>query len=181
MSTLKPKGQGAMLLQEQTGVVLSAKNQPAVALLLVRVCSLWSSGAPVGTAWRDSSPTGWGDLWGEMFWLWLSAHYAGIQAAQHVGEITGLQEGERGRESESDHPPFNTMWPGLLPGCGQLKSEPVMHICALFFCCSILLRYAQRATNKAQFHLVPISPTETSLPAPPPSSLPPCGDPFGHT
>lgn len=83
-----------------------------------------------------------------MFWLWLSVCYAGIQAAQHVGEITGLQGGERG---ESDHPPSNTMWPGLHPCCGQLKSEPVMHICALFYCCSILLWYAQRPTNKAQF------------------------------
>lgn len=67
-------------------------------------------------------------------------------------------------EKKSDHPPFNTMWPVLHPCCGQLKSEPVMHICALFYCCSILLWYVQRATNKAQFHLVPISQTETSLP-----------------
>ena len=56
------------------------------------------------------------------------------------------------------------MWPGLHPCCGQLKSEPVMHICALFYCCSILLWYAQRATNKAQFHLVPISLSEASHP-----------------
>lgn len=40
-----------------------------------------------------------------------------------------------------------------------------MHICALFYCCSILRGYAQRATNKAQFHLVPISQTETSPPS----------------
>lgn len=40
--------------------------------------------------------------------------------------------GGRAGERESEHPPFNTMWPGLYPGCGQLKSEPVMHICALF-------------------------------------------------
>ena len=63
------------------------------------------------------------------------------------------------------------MWPGLHPCCGQLKSEPVMHICALFYCCSILLWYAQRATNKAQFHLVPISLSEASHP-PSPSAFP---------
>lgn len=55
------------------------------------------------------------------------------------------------------------MWSGLRPGCGQLKSEPVMHICALFYL--ILHRYAQRAINKAQFHLVPISLTENSPPS----------------
>lgn len=98
-----------------------------------------------------------------MFWLWLSVCYAGIQAAQHVGEITGLQGGERG---ESDHPPSNTMWPGLHPCCGQLKSEPVMHICALFYCCSILLWYAQRPTNKAQFPPCSHIP-DWSLPPPP--------------
>lgn len=27
-----------------------------------------------------------------MFWLWLSARYAGIQAAKYVGAITGLQD-----------------------------------------------------------------------------------------
>lgn len=81
--------------------------------------------------------------------------------------------GGRVGERESDRTPFNTKWPGLYPGCGQLKSEPVMHICALFYCCSILRRYAQRPTNKAQFHLVPISLTETSLPPPLlPSSFP---------
>jgi len=41
-----------------------------------------------------------------------------------------------------------------------------MHICALFYCCSILHRYVQRATHTAQFHLVPISLTENSLPPP---------------
>lgn len=61
----------------------------------------------------------------------------------------------------------------LRPRCGQLKPEPAMHICALFHCCSILLRYVQRATNKAQFHLVPISPLFTPLP----SSLPPRREP----
>lgn len=34
-----------------------------------------------------------------MFWLWLSVCYAGIQAAQHVGEITGLQGGEGGSQT----------------------------------------------------------------------------------
>lgn len=42
-----------------------------------------------------------------------------------------------------------------------------MHICGLFYCCSVLPRYVQRATNKAQFHLVPIYP----LPFPPPQPL----------
>lgn len=46
MWLLKPKGQRAMLLQEQAGIVLSTKNQPAVALLRVLVCSLWSSALP---------------------------------------------------------------------------------------------------------------------------------------
>lgn len=48
-----------------------------------------------------------------MFWLWLSVRYAGIQAAQHVGEITGLEEGVEERvggekESQTIHL-FNTM------------------------------------------------------------------------
>lgn len=60
------------------------------------------------------------------------------------------------------------MWPGLEPSCGRLKSEPVMHICGLFYCCSVLPRYVQRATNKAQFHLVPISTTPSPSPTSPP-------------
>lgn len=40
LSELKPEGQRAMLPEEQTGVVLSAENQPAVALMCVRVYSL---------------------------------------------------------------------------------------------------------------------------------------------
>lgn len=35
LSELKPEGQRAMLPEEQTGVVLSAENQPAVALMCV--------------------------------------------------------------------------------------------------------------------------------------------------
>lgn len=46
LSLLKPKGQRAMLLQEQTGIVLSAKNQPAVALLSELVFFLWSLALP---------------------------------------------------------------------------------------------------------------------------------------
>lgn len=40
LSELKPEGQRAMLPEEQRGVVLSAENQPAVALMCVRVYSL---------------------------------------------------------------------------------------------------------------------------------------------
>lgn len=46
LSELKPEGQRAMLPEEQTGVVLSAENQPAVALMCVRVYSLWSAPLP---------------------------------------------------------------------------------------------------------------------------------------
>lgn len=47
-----------------------------------------------------------------------------------------------------------------------------MHICGLFYCCSVLSWYVQRATNKAQFHLVPISTPRPPLTPPPPASLP---------
>lgn len=71
--------------------------------------------------------------------------------------------GEAGGERMSDRPLFNAM----RPRNGQVKPELVMHICASFYCCSILLRYAQRATNKAQFHLVPISPSLPAFLSPP--------------
>lgn len=110
MWLLKPKGQRAMLLQEQTGIVLSTKNQPACGSVACASLLSLKLGAPVGVAWRDLSQAGWGDLWGEMFWLWLSACYAGIQAGKYVGEITGLQEEcmclVGGVGGGSDHPPF---------------------------------------------------------------------------
>jgi len=40
---------------------------------------------------------------GDVLVVVIVALYAGIQAAQHVGEITGLREGERGRESQKIH------------------------------------------------------------------------------
>lgn len=126
-------------------------------------------------AWLEPNRVSWAP-WGEMFWLWLSARYAGIQAAKYVGAITGLQDvgwwggGCWGSIRGST---FQHNVTRLRLRCGQLKPEPVMHICALFHSCSILLRYVQRATNKAQFHLVPISPLFTTLP----SFLPPCREP----
>lgn len=120
-----------------------------------RSCLVWEldrcgpevSGEPglFGPAWCDLSQAG----WRLMFWFWLRMCCVGIQAAQHVKKI-------RERRRKSNPPPLSAMWPGLRPARGQLKPEPVAHICTLFYCCSILRRYAQRATNKAQFHLVPI-------------------------
>lgn len=51
-------GQRAMLPQEQTEVVLSAKNQPAAAQLRAPGSLSLKPGAPVDIAWRDSSRTG---------------------------------------------------------------------------------------------------------------------------
>lgn len=63
--------------------------------------------------------------------------------------------------TESDSSRLNTMCPVLHPFfvLKQLKSEPVMHICTLFYC-YILSRYAEKAPNKAQFYHVSISLTE---------------------
>lgn len=81
-----------MLLREQTGIVLSA-TKSACPGSITRASSLsLKSGVPVGKAWRDMSHTGRGTPWGEVFWLWLSVRFAGIQAAKYVGAITGLQD-----------------------------------------------------------------------------------------
>lgn len=170
LSTLKPKGQRALLLKEQTGVVLSAQNQPAVALLrLCCVCEFALFEARrsrrYSMAWLEPNRVR-RPVRGDVLVVVIGA------LCWHPGSTACWRDnrpsrGRAGGERESDHPPFNTMWPGLHPGCGQLKSEPVMHICALFYCCSILRRYVQRATNKAQFHLVPIYPAENSPPLPP--------------
>lgn len=79
--------------------------------------------------------------------------------------------GRVGGERESDHPTFNTIWPGLHPACGQLKSEPVMHICALFYCCSNFVMVCTEGNKQST-----VSPCShiTDWNFPPPSSrLPP--------
>lgn len=51
---------------------------------------------------------------GDVLVVVIAALYAGIQAAQHVGEITGLQGGERGGESQTVH---------LLIQCDQASTQ----------------------------------------------------------
>lgn len=151
------KGRGVS--GKQTGIVLSAENQKSCAWLACRPPSpSLKLVAPVGKEWRDASRTGRG-----CSGCGYRPRYAGIQAGKYAGEITCLLgAGCRPRGRVSDRPASNSMWPGFHPSCGRLKSEPVMHICGLFYCCSVLPRYVQRATNKAQFHLVPIYPSPCS-------------------
>lgn len=99
-------GQRAMLPQEQTEVVLSAKNQPAAAQLRAPGSPSLKPGAPVDIAWRDSSRTGLrrpmrGDVLvvviGVLCW------HPGSAACWRDNRPSG------GRGGESDHPPSNTM------------------------------------------------------------------------
>lgn len=162
-------------------LVLSSSDQPcAPARLRVRAALSLKPCAPVGVAWRDWSRAGWGDRPSqeeEMFWLWLSARYAGIQAAQHVGEITGGRVEEGGREGEE----WVSQTIHLLMQCDQAYTHVADNWSLSQLCTSVPYFIAVQFSSgmcrgqqtKHSPTLFPYPPSEASSPPPSSTFLPP--------
>lgn len=129
-----------------------------MALFRLCVCCLWSeelSHCRYSVAWLEPNRVE-GPKRGDVLVVVIGVlcWHPGSTACWKDNRPVGGGAGER----ESDHPLFNTTWRGLYPGCGQLKFEPIMHICALFdprF--NSMLVFAE---GNKQFHLVSIYPSE---------------------